>query len=113
VERGAESPEEADYLERRQKVPSLPSLLVFQVNTCFCCQHFRAKPKRNPISGAVFRIQDIWCGSGFGSADPSLWLMDPDPAIFKIDLEDANKNYRNFLLSFPAYYFLKVHLHHF
>ncbi len=32
-----------------------------------------------------------WCGSG--SADPCLWLMDPDsdPAIFVIDLQDANK----------------------
>jgi len=28
--------------------------------------------------------------------------MDPDPAIFVIDLQDAS-----------AYYFLKVHLHHF
>jgi hypothetical protein len=32
---------------------------------------------------------------------------DPDPAIFVIDLQDANKK----LLS--AYYLLKVHLHHF
>jgi hypothetical protein len=42
----------------------------------------------------------LWCGSGSksGSADPCLRLMDPDPdadpnpAIFVIDLEDANKN---------------------
>jgi hypothetical protein len=32
---------------------------------------------------------------------------DPDPAIFIIDLQDANKK------SFSAYYFLKVDLHHF
>ncbi len=31
----------------------------------------------------------FWCG--FGSADTRLWLMDPDPAIFVIDLQDANK----------------------
>ncbi len=31
----------------------------------------------------------FWCGSG--SADPCLWLMDPDPAIFVTDLRDANK----------------------
>jgi hypothetical protein len=33
----------------------------------------------------------FWYGSG--SADPCLWLMDPspDPAIFVIDLQDANK----------------------
>ncbi len=39
----------------------------------------------------------FWCWSGSGSADPCLWLMDsdpdayPDPAIFVIDLQDANK----------------------
>jgi hypothetical protein len=36
----------------------------------------------------------FWCGSG--SADPCLSLMDPDsdpdPAVFVIDLQDANKN---------------------
>jgi hypothetical protein len=34
---------------------------------------------------------------------------DPDPAIFVIDLQDANKKliYKK---SFSAYYFLKVHL---
>ncbi len=31
----------------------------------------------------------FWCGSG--SADPCLLLMDPDPAIFVTDLQDANK----------------------
>jgi hypothetical protein len=38
--------------------------------------------------------------------------MDPDPAFFIIDFQDAN----NKLIkkkSFSAYYFLKVHLHHF
>ncbi len=34
---------------------------------------------------------------------------DPDTAIFVIDLQDATI----FLKSFSAYYFLKVHLHHF
>jgi len=32
-----------------------------------------------------------------------------DPAIFVIVLQDANKK----LIFFSAYYFLKVHLHHF
>jgi hypothetical protein len=36
---------------------------------------------------------------------------DPDPFMFIIDLQDANK--KLFFLSFPAYYFLKVLLHHF
>jgi hypothetical protein len=36
-------------------------------------------------------------------ADPALA---PDPAIFIIDLQDANKK-----LFFSAYYFLKLHLH--
>jgi hypothetical protein len=56
----------------------------------------------------------FWGGSGSGSADPCLWLIDPDPdpAIFVIDLRDASKNLI-FNTIFFAYYFLKVHLHHF
>jgi len=45
----------------------------------------------------------FWCGSGSWSADPYLWLMDPDPASKKII----------FYTIFSSYYFLKVHLHHF
>jgi hypothetical protein len=37
---------------------------------------------------------------------------DPDPAIFVIDLQNANKKQLK-KKSFPAYYFLKVLLHHF
>jgi hypothetical protein len=37
---------------------------------------------------------------------------DPDPALFVIDFQDANKKLI-FLKSFSAYYILKVHLHHF
>ena len=46
-----------------------------------------------------------------GSADPCFWLMDPDPAIFVIDLQDASK--KQIFNTNSAYYFLKVHLHHF
>ncbi len=54
----------------------------------------------------------FWCGSGSGSAYPFLWLMDPDPAIFVIDLQDPSKKLIcNTILS--ACYFLKVHLHYF
>jgi hypothetical protein len=38
--------------------------------------------------------------------------MDPDPAIFVIDLQEANKK-QFFKTIFSAYYFLKEHLHHF
>jgi len=38
--------------------------------------------------------------------------MDPDPAIFVIDLQDANKKL-NFFKKISAYYFLNVHVHHF
>jgi hypothetical protein len=38
--------------------------------------------------------------------------MDPDPAIFVIDLQDASKK-KCFNTIFSAYYFLKLHLHHF
>jgi hypothetical protein len=37
--------------------------------------------------------------------------MDPDPAIFVLDLQDVNK--KQFFLCFSAYYFFKVSLHHF
>jgi hypothetical protein len=43
--------------------------------------------------------------------------MDPDPAlypaIFVLDLQDANKEKTIVFLVFSADYFLKVHLHHF
>jgi hypothetical protein len=52
-------------------------------------------------------VVDPW---HFGT-DPCLWPMDPDLAIFVLDLQDGNK--KLFLKSFSAYYFLKVHLHHF
>jgi len=38
--------------------------------------------------------------------------MDPDPAIFIIHLQDANRK-PIFIYIFSAYYFLKVHLQHF
>jgi hypothetical protein len=31
----------------------------------------------------------FWCGSE--SADPYLWLTDPDPALFVIDFQDLNR----------------------
>ncbi len=52
----------------------------------------------------------FWGGSG--SSDPCFWLMDPDPAILVIGLQDASKK-QIFNTIFSAYYFLKVHLHHF
>jgi hypothetical protein len=54
----------------------------------------------------------FWGGSGSGSSDPCFWLVDPDPAIFVIDLQDASKKLI-FNTIFSAYYFLKVRLHHF
>ncbi len=50
----------------------------------------------------------IWGGSG--SADPCLRLMDPDPAILVIDLQDANLF---FYTIFSAYYFWSyIYVHH-
>jgi hypothetical protein len=57
----------------------------------------------------------FWCGLGSGSADPCLRLMDPDPdsdpAIFVIDLQDANK--KLIKKTFSASYFLKENLDNF
>jgi hypothetical protein len=36
--------------------------------------------------------------------------MDPDPAIFVIDLQDATKKQIIYFI-FSAYYFLKIHVH--
>ncbi len=57
----------------------------------------------------------FWRGSGSGSADPCLWLMDPDldPILFGIDPQEVNKIQILFKKKFSAYYFLKVHLRHF
>ncbi len=68
---------------------------------------------RGRTSSIAFHLLKHCCGSvtfryESGSADPYLWLMDSDPAIFVIDLQDANKNF--FFLSL---YSVKVHLHHF
>jgi len=38
---------------------------------------------------------------------------DPDPAIFVIDLQDANKKQTKKKKQFSAFYFLKVQLRHF
>jgi hypothetical protein len=61
---------------------------------------------RGRTSSIAFHLPKQCCGSvtywyGSGPANPCLWLTDPDPAldpaIFVIDLQDANKNYRYFL----------------
>jgi hypothetical protein len=65
----------------------------------------------------VFRIHDIlgWIRIRIRGSMPltnGSGSPDPDPAIFVIDLQDASKKL-NFNTIFSAYYFLKVHLHHF
>ena len=56
-------------------------------------KNFQHSPLQMIFLEAVSRIHDIlvtfWCESG--SADPCLWLTDPDPAIFITDLQDDNK----------------------
>ncbi len=56
---------------------------------------------------AVLRIHDIlvWIRIRI-----LIRILDPNSAIFVIDLQDANKKLI-FYLIFSAYYFLKVHLH--
>ncbi len=62
----------------------------------------------NQCSGSM----TFWGGSWSGSLDPSFWLLDPDPAIFIIELQHTSKKLI-FNKIFSAYYYLKVHLHHF
>ncbi len=59
------------------------------------CYRYRPTALEVETFFAVLQICDIW----YGSADPCLWLMDPDPTadsdpiIFVIDFQDANKNF--------------------
>ncbi len=48
-------------------------------------------------------VVDPWHFSTDPDLGPCFWLVDPDPAIFVIDLKDTSKKY----LSFSAYYFFK------
>ncbi len=41
-----------------------------------------------------------------GSTDPCLWPMDPDSAIFFLDLHDANKNFFFLLITFKSYIYI-------
>ncbi len=71
-------------------------------------------PDNKPSSGRQYcRSVKFWHGSGF--LDPYLWLVDPDadpdPAIFVSDLKDVKKLF--FFIGLFAYYYFKVHLHHF
>ncbi len=58
------------------------------------------------FSGCFSGSMTFWCGSGSGSADPCLGLMDPDSdphldpdrGIFVIDLKEANK--KQFFIKF-------------
>ncbi len=74
--------------------------------------HHLHTPPQQSVNGST-SVADPWhFWYGSGSADPCLWVIDPDPAIFIKDLQDANKKLI-FSQIFPAYFFLKVHLHHF
>ncbi len=46
-------------------------------------------------------------------ANAGLWMREYSLHMLFPDLKDTNKNYSIFFLSFSAYYFLKIHLHHF
>ena len=56
----------------------------------------------------------FWCGSG--SAEPCLWLMDPDfgsGSCYFRHWPSGRQQKNHLKKSFPAYYFLKVQFHHF
>jgi hypothetical protein len=64
-----------------------------------------------PRSSAFYRFQTFVLKSS--AVDPCLWPMnpDPDPAIFVLDLQDANK--KLFFKKFLSLLLLKVHLYNF
>ncbi len=58
----------------------------------------------------------LWGGSGSGSADPCLLLMDPDPGSGSCYFRHWPSRCQKKLIFntiFSAYYFLKLHFHHF
>ncbi len=58
----------------------------------------------------------FWGVSGSGSSDPCFWLMDPDPGSGSCYFRHWPSRCLQKLIFnniFSAYYFLKVHLHHF
>ncbi len=60
-----------------------------------------------------WRSVTFWCGSGFGSPDPYLWLMDPDPdpTPFFSDFKETKKNifFKFFSYNLPAnLFFAKI-----
>jgi hypothetical protein len=78
---------------------------------CTCIQNDQAESGCYCQHKLFFHLE--WDVKLIGSvADPWHFGVDPDPANFIIDLQDANKN-KFFKTIFSAYYFLKVHLHHF
>ncbi len=69
------------------------------------------------LQASVAGSMKFWYGSGCGSTDPYLWLMDTDadPVIFVSDLQGVYKNLfcSKFFCLLRYMYFLKVHLHRF
>ncbi len=66
-----------------------------------CVEHLSKSEVQNSFQSFLqcWGSMTFWCGSGFGSPDPYLWLMDPDPTIFFIYFKDAKK-------IFFSYFFL-------
>jgi hypothetical protein len=64
------------------------------------------KPQVGPSNQCLVSVT-FWCASGFGSADPHLLLMDPDPIPFFSDFKDAKKNCQFFLLTYPQAFYLQ------
>ncbi len=92
--------------------------LFFVLAFLVCCLLFPHSPTAWIRSQQCCRSMTFWCGSGSGSgsADPCFWLMDPDPgsgSCYFRHWPSRCQQKSNFCLNFSAYYFLKVHLHHF
>jgi hypothetical protein len=97
----------------REKNKKSALLIIEKANVLNKLRKKAAKQSKMAVTNTVKQ----YCGSVTCwyrmDSDQHLYLThpDPDPAIFVSDLRDVNK--KLFFLSFSAYYFLKVHLHHF
>ncbi len=83
--------------------------VFFNLSWNFDLLQLRERPCSGDVAvliGECCRSVTFWFGSG--SADPCLWQMDPapDPAIFVIDLQDANKKLFFLLFTFWRYCYI-------
>jgi hypothetical protein len=91
--------ESQDLKKNGAQLVHFASLSYFGQNTLFKLGIMFIKMDFSLFQNQCCGSMTFWGGSGSGSADPCLWIMDPDsdpdPAIFVIDLQDPIFGHQN------------------